>query len=223
MSDSTLRLLRLLHLASPALPVGAFHFSQGLEYAVERRWVHDESTAAEWIAGLAHHVLGQLDLPVLHRLNDAFARGDVDAARRWNAVLLAARETAELRAEDEHMGLALARVLSEHALDFAQLRIERPTYATAFAFACQSCTASSRDTLTTYAWAWLENQVTAAIKLVPLGQSAGQRILHAVGQALPAIVERAHALVDDDIGVGALMHSVASAKHESQYTRLFRS
>lgn len=220
---STLRLLRLLHLASPALPIGAFHFSQGLEYAVERDWVNDEASAAEWIAGLLEQVVGQLDLPVLQRLFDAFERTQIDEVRRWNALLLAARETSELRAEDEHMGAALARVLVEHGLDFARLEIKRPTYATAFAFACRSAGVSSAETLSTYAWTWLENQVLAAIKLVPLGQNAGQRVLHAICQSLPAVVERAHSIADDEIGVGALMHGVASARHESQYTRLFRS
>lgn len=222
-SVATLRLLRLLHLASPALPIGAFHFSQGLEYAVERGWVSDESSASSWIAGLAEHVIGQLDLPVLKRLLDAFVCEDLVAVRRWNAFLLAARETSELRAEDEHMGAALARVMAEHGLDFARRQIVRPTYAAVFAFACRSCEATSRETLSTYAWTWLENQVLAAIKLVPLGQNAGQRLLHDVCGKLPAIVERAHESGDDDIGIGALMHGIASAQHETQYTRLFRS
>jgi len=225
MSDSraTLRLVRLLHLASPALPIGAFHFSQGLEYAVERGWVGDETSASSWIAGLAEHVIGRHDLPVLKRMLEAFESEDIAAAKRWNAFLLAGRETSELRAEDEHMGAALARVTVEHGLDFASHRIERPTYAVVFAFACRSYGATSAEALSTYAWTWLENQVLAAIKLVPLGQNAGQRILHEIANDLPAVVQRAHEYVDDDIGIGALMHGVASAHHETQYTRLFRS
>jgi urease accessory protein len=225
MSDagSTLRLVRLLHLASPALPIGAFHFSQGLEYAIERGWVLDEAAASAWIAGLAQHVIGRHDLPVLKRLLEAFESDDIAAARRWNAFLLAGRETSELRAEDEHMGAALARVVAEHGCDFTRHGIGRPTYAVVFAFACRSYGATSRETLSTYAWTWLENQVLAAIKLMPLGQSAGQRILRKIGEDLPAIVERAHEYADDDIGIGALMHGVASALHETQYTRLFRS
>jgi len=220
---STLRLLRLLHLASPALPIGGFHFSQGLEYAVERGWVRDESSASAWIGGLLDQVVGQLDLPVLARLFDAFERADLQAVRRWNALLLAARETAEVRAEDEHMGTALARVIREHGLDFAGSHVKRPTYATAFAFTCHAAGVSAAETLSTYAWTWLENQVLASIKLVPLGQNAGQRVLHTLCQSLPLVVERAQSIADDAIGVGALMHGVASARHETQYTRLFRS
>jgi urease accessory protein len=216
-------LLRLLHLASPALPIGSFHFSQGLEYAVSREWVHDEASALDWVNGLATNVLGQLDLPILARLHAACQAMDFSSLRSWNAQLVASRETAELRAEDLHMGSALAKVIAEHELDFRAAQIERPTYAAVFAFACHCWQVKRRDVLSTYAWAWAENQVLAALKLVPLGQTSGQRILHRLATDLPAIVERALKLQDEDIGVGALRHSVASALHETQYTRLFRS
>ena len=216
-------LLRLLHLASPALPIGGFHFSQGLEYAVGQAWVRDEASAAEWIEGLAECALGRLDLPVLSRLFDACGARDYAILRRWNDFLVASRETAELRAEDLHMGTALAKVLAEHELDVAELGTDRPAYATVFAYACCHWGAERPHTLTTYAWTWAENQVIAAIKLVPLGQSAGQRILHRLASALPGIVDAASRAADEQIGIGALMHSVASARHETQYTRLFRS
>jgi urease accessory protein UreF len=86
------QLLRLLHLASPALPIGAFHFSQGLEYAVEAGWVRDEASALEWIDGIAHASLATLDLPVLQRLQAAWMSGDHEAVLRWNAFLIACRE-----------------------------------------------------------------------------------------------------------------------------------
>jgi urease accessory protein len=216
-------LLRLLHLASPALPIGGFHFSQGLEYAVERAWVHDEASAADWIEGLAECAIGRLDLPVLARVFDACRAQDDEAVRRWNAFLLASRETAELRAEDVHMGAALTKVIAEHGIHFTRLKIERPVYATVFAFACYEWSAERTDVLTTYVWTWAENQVLAAIKLVPLGQSAGQRILHRLTSVLPGIVSSASALEEEEIGICALMQGVASARHETQYTRLFRS
>lgn len=216
-------LLRLLHLASPALPIGGFHFSQGLEYAVARDWVRDEATAAAWIEGLADNVVGQLDLPILVRLHAANEDGDLAAFRHWNGLLVASRETAELRAEDLHMGSALAKVIAEHALDFAATKIERAAYATVFAFACSAWRVQCADALSAYAWAWAENQVLAAIKLVPLGQTSGQRILHSLAGRLPNTVKHALEMSDQDIGVGALMHSMASALHETQYTRLFRS
>jgi urease accessory protein len=205
------------------LPIGGFHFSQGLEYAVGRDWVKDEASAADWIEGLAQRVIGQLDLPVLLRLHDACMARDFQTRRAWNQLLVAARETAELRAEDLHMGAALAKVILEHELDFAATALERPAYATVFAFACSQWRVARDDASSAYAWAWAENQVLAAVKLVPLGQSSGQRILHRLALRLPEVVQRAASLGDDDIGVGALMPGVASALHETQYTRLFRS
>jgi urease accessory protein len=188
-----------------------------------REWVRDEASASEWIEGLSDAVLCRLDLPILSRLHSGCETNEFDFVRHWNAVLIASRETAELRAEDLHMGASLAKVVAEHDLEFAALRIERPSYATVFAFACTSWNVSRQDTLNAYAWAWAENQVLAAIKLVPLGQMAGQRILHRLAGRLPSLIEQAMGVADQDIGVGAVMHSLASALHETQYTRLFRS
>lgn len=221
-------LMRLLHLASPALPVGAFHFSQGLEYAVETGWVHDEASACDWIGGVAGASLGTLDLPVLHRLHAAWKRGDDSDVLRWNAFLVASRETQELRAEDRHMGAALLRVLAEFGLKTTLFAANAPgqvgvAYATAFSFACVSWRIGAHDAAQTLAWAWLENQVLAAVKLVPLGQSAGQRILHTVSTPLAALCERSGDLPDSDIGISTAASAIASGRHESQYTRLFRS
>lgn len=215
-------LLRLLHLASPALPIGGFHFSQGLEYAVEVQWVHDEDSALSWIRGVAEHALGTLDLPVLARLHAAWTRRDSAAVEHWNAWLIAARETDELRAEDRHLGAALVKVLME--LDVAERMMPAfPGYACAFASACVRWDVNVTNTLQAYGWSWLENQVLGAVKLVPLGQSAGQRILHAMIPRLATMTERAVAMNEDQIGIAAVMQGVASGRHELQYTRLFRS
>jgi urease accessory protein len=224
-----MRLLRLLHLASPALPIGAFHFSQGLEYTVESGWVKDEKSALDWIGGIADASLATLDLAVLHRLHNAWLQGDDAGVLRWNAFLIACRETEELRAEDRHLGAALLRVLVELELTTelfppsaskSQLGV---AHATAFAFACARWCIDSQSSLQTYAWAWVENQVLAAVKLVPLGQNAAQRVLHALSARIPRLVERAHKLTDSDIGISTALSAVASGRHETQYSRLFRS
>jgi urease accessory protein len=227
------QLLRLLHLASPALPIGAFHFSQALEYASEAGWVHDEASAFEWIDGIAHGSLGTLDLPVLRRLQTAWVDGNAADILRWNAFLIASRETAELRAEDRHLGAALLRVLAEfdlvtelfpsHTAHRTDGHCMGVAHATAFAFACARWQIAPLPALQTYAWAWAENQVLAAVKLVPLGQSAGQRMLHALHSRLGVLAARAIAFADSDIGVATLAQALASARHETQYTRLFRS
>lgn len=222
------QLLRLLHLASPALPIGGFHFSQGLEYAVDCGWVKDEASALEWIGGILESSVAGLDLPVLHRLHRAWSSGDQQGVSRWNAFLLASRETAELRAEDRHLGAALLRVLAEfqlHTEAFGARAVVYPgvSHAAAFAFACARWNIEAIAALETYAWAWAENQVLAAVKLVPLGQSAGQRLLHALIPRLGAYSARAVDALDDDIGIATALSAIASGRHETQYTRLFRS
>jgi len=228
-ASATPQLLRLLHLASPALPIGAFHFSQGLEYAVECGWVKDEATALDWIDGLASASLGTLDLPVLGRLHAAWRQDATQDVLRWNAFLIASRETEELRAEDRHLGSALLRVLIELELSteiFPLNAANTPpgvSHATAFAFACARWNVEPEACSMTYAWAWVENQVLAAVKLVPLGQSAAQRMLHALCARIPLLVERALKLADSDIGISAALSAVASGRHETQYSRLFKS
>lgn len=240
------QLLRILHLASPALPIGAFHFSQALEYAVEAAWVRDERSTLEWIGGLAKDALGTLDLPVLARLHAAWTAEDLAAVHRWNAFLIAARETEELRAEDRHTGAALRKILVElGAFDEAGPKRDEPapnetgsgqsptakssawpqgySYASMFALACARWSVPAPEMVKAYAWAWAENQVLAAIKLVPLGQTAGQRMLDRLIPHLTDICNAALCLDDDDLGVCAVMQAMASARHELQYTRLFRS
>jgi urease accessory protein len=222
-------LLRLLHLASPALPIGAFHFSQGLEYAVESGWVTDEASAFEWIGGIAGASLGTLDLPVLLRLQAAWKQDDQACVLRWNSFLIACRETEELRAEDRHLGAAMLRVLAEMELSTglfsanAAKSVVGVSHATAFAFACARWDIEPGPALQTFAWAWIENQVLAAVKLVPLGQSAAQRMLHRLIARIPPLVERARKLTDSDIGISTALSAVASGRHETQYSRLFRS
>jgi urease accessory protein len=224
-----MQLLRLLHLASPALPIGAFHFSQGLEFAVETGWVNDEASAFEWIGGIADASLGSLDLPVLWRLQAAWRQGDDEDVLRWNSFLIACRETEEMRAEDRHLGAAMLRVLAEMELatdlftSNAAKSVIGVSHATAFAFACARWNIEPRAALQTFAWAWIENQVLAAVKLVPLGQSAAQRMLHRLTARIPPLVEQAHKLTDSDIGISTAMNAVASGCHETQYSRLFRS
>jgi len=221
------QLLRLLHLASPALPIGAFHFSQGLEYAVEAGWVPDEASALDWIGGIAQGSIATLDLPILVRLRAAWLCGDAAEVLRWNAFLIACRETEELRLEDRHLGSAMLRVLKELELE-TDLFVRDAgcvgvAHATSFAFACARWNIEVRPMLETYAWSWAENQVLAAVKLVPLGQSAGQRILYALHDRLAAHAARAIDLTDSDIGISTSLSAVASGRHEVQYTRLFRS
>lgn len=223
-TDST-ALLRLMQLVSPALPIGGYNFSQGLEYAIHAGWVRDEATALAWIRGLARSAIGTLDIPVLLRLHAAWSQAGAGDVTRWSQFLIASRETSELRAEDRHLGRSLAKVLGDAGIAEARAWMTRTdaTFATLFTLACTHWRINANDAACGYLWTWAENQSIAAVKAIPLGQSAGQRILHMLISDIPAIIDRAQHVADDEIGSAAPLHLVASASHETQYTRLFRS
>ena len=222
-----LALLRLLQLASPTLPVGGYSYSQGLEAAVESRVVGDAATAHRWIGDLLLHVLPRGELAVLVRLLRALP-SDRASFDRWHAWFRAARETRELRLETEQMGGALVAWLRGLDADAPALRdwpqrVAPITWPGAFALACHADGIAHDDALAAYTFSWLENQALAAIKLVPLGQSAGQRLLRTLAGHIPDAVARASATDDDAISAFAPGLALASARHETQYSRLFRS
>jgi len=218
-------LMRLLQIVSPALPIGAFAYSQGLEQTVAEGWVTGEAEARGWLLGLLESSFATLDLPVLARLMNAWRDGDALAVTRWSRWLLACRPTRELRAEDRQLGAALARVLGslEIAEAGAWTRRADVTHAAMFALAAVRFDVPAGAALAGHAFAWAEAITAAAVRLVPLGQSAGQRILAAAGAAIPAVVARALVLPDEELGAAAPGQAIASATHEGLYSRLFRS
>lgn len=217
--------LALWRLISPMLPVGAYAYSQGLEYAVEAGWVVDEAGAAAWIGGVLGHTQAAVDVPILARLYDAWGHDDGTALVYWGALLRASREAYELVEEDRHLGQALARVLVELGVSRAVPWCEDAgaNYATLFALAAHHWHIALTDTARGYLWAWCENQVGAAMKLVPLGQNAGQRLLSLLMPAIERAAVRGLALDAESIGATATGLGLASACHETQYSRLFRS
>lgn len=220
-----LALLRLMQLVSPALPVGAFAYSQGLETAVSRGWVSNEGETLQWIGGLLRHNVARLDLPVMLRLHAAFRVGDDAALQHWSCFLAACRESRELRAEDQHLGQALARLLTDLGVEPARVwrRAAAASFAASFALAAVTWRIPAHIAASGYAFTWLENQIACAIKLVPLGQTAGQRVLSEIQQAIPNVVAAAQCLDDEEIGFSAPSFAIGSAWHETEYTRLFQS
>ncbi|HET8934628.1 MAG TPA: urease accessory UreF family protein [Polyangiales bacterium] len=218
-------LLSLLRFVSPSLPIGAYAYSRGLEHAVHSGAVHDEASAESWIVGLAVHATARLDAPVLLRLKHAFERDDDVEVARWNALLLASRESAELRLEDTQLGAALARLLVSQGVTRAEAYCRRPDvcYASMFALAAVHAGVPDAAALLGFMWTQAEGQVGAAVRLIPLGQTAGQNLLSKLIAALPACVATASALSDAEIGAFTPGLALASALHETQYTRLFRS
>ena len=221
-------LVRLLQLASPALPVGAFSYSQGLERAVEAGAVKDEASTLRWIGDQLEWNLGRYEAPLLVRLLDAWAHGDGDAALALDAEYLATRETAELRAETLQMGYSMQRLLHELG-DFPPSLLDAvavssaPTFLYMWTCAAAAWQIPARDALTAWLWSWAENQTMAALKAVPLGQAAGQRLLQEIGSRLATVVERALTLAEADYSNFAPGFAIACCNHETQYTRLFRS
>jgi urease accessory protein len=223
-----LALSRLLQLASPMLPVGAYSYSQGLEWAIECGDVRDIATSMAWIGDVLEIYQAGFELPVLQRLYRAWQAGDMAEVQAWDDFYRAGRDTAEAHAESRQMGYSLVRLLQglqsmspERLSLFEQL--PEPAFPTIYAGVAVHWNIGLAEALHAYAWSWLENQASAAMKTVPLGQVAGQKILYALGADLPGLVAQAMALPDDEINNFCPALSIAGCRHETQYTRLFRS
>jgi urease accessory protein len=226
--EPALALLRLLQLASPSLPIGGFSYSQALESVVDQGIVHDAASASAWIGDVLDLVVAEGEAPVAWRLLDSTATGDWRRFEQWNAWFRASRETAELRAETEQMGGSLARLASDlDLLDAPALEAARRcaplSLPASFALAACGFRIAAVPALTAYLWVWLENQAMAAIKSVPLGQLAAQRLLKDLATRIPPALVRARTILDGEITTFAPGLALASARHETQYSRLFRS
>jgi urease accessory protein len=219
-----MRLLRLLQLVSPTLPVGAFAYSQGLEWVVETGAVCNARQTLEWLSGVMHNSQARLDIPVLIRLYRAWQAQDRKVFVFWNRYLLASRSTAELQQEDRHMGRALRRLLQSIIPDrLANVPRGEISYIAMFAVAAGSWQIDIDTACAGFLWAWAENQIAAAVKLIPLGQTQGQTILMQLAGQIPDAVKTGMEMETCDIGAVTPALSMASAKHETQHTRLFRS
>ena len=217
-------LLHLIWLASPALPIGGFSYSEGLEASVDAGLTATEAGVSDWLSDQLALSLGRADLPLLAQAITAWRSNDTARVQELTQWLLASRESAEFRAQTEQMGRSLVEWLRlQHAdVDTAFAGIA-PTYPVAFAFAASRVLASVQEGCLAFAFGWAENMVSAAVKAVPLGQSAGQRILARLASEIPPTVERALHMPDCDRMAFTPMLAILSAQHETQYSRLFRS
>lgn len=228
MTTSGLTLLRLLQLASPALPIGAYHYSQGLESAIEARLIVDPPTLESWLRDQLELNFARFEAPIFLRLYDAWKSQNNARLDAWNEQFLAACETAELRAQTVQMAQSLARLLA--TLDVVDAdaqrwlsRARQLTLPAVYSLAAYAIGIERAEALQAYLWSWLENQVTAALKTFALGQSSAQATLFALAPAVIAAADAAAALGDDELANACPGLALLGAQHETQYSRLFRS
>jgi urease accessory protein len=220
-----LALIRLLQLVSPGLPIGMYSYSQGFESALEEGWVTNAEESGEWISGVLENCLVKVDVPLAARLYAAWQQQDIAAVEQWSTTLLAYRETSELRAEDKQTGQALARLLTDMDEPIAKQwkRKDNTTLSTMYTLAAVKWGIPKQLALSGLLYSWLENQVLCAVKLVPLGQVAGQRLLYQLATKIPDLIAQGLLIDDDEIGGSVFGLAMASSRHEIQYSRLFRS
>lgn len=227
--SADLAFLRLQQLISPTLPIGAFTYSQGMEWAVQCGWISNAETAGEWIESLLLDVLPWFELPLLRRLYVACSEDDEKAFMVFSALAIAGRDTAELRQEELQRARALCMVLRKlpgiadcpHFLNWQPALLQTPI--AGFALSCHYWGVSLDMALRGFVWAWLESMVSVSVKLVPLGQSDGQKMLHHLSECVSSVCEESMQVSEEDIGASSPVMAIASSLHETQYSRLFRS
>jgi urease accessory protein len=226
-ASMTTELLQLIWLASPALPVGGFSYSEALEAAIVHELVHDESSCANWLADQLHLSQARGDMALMAQAIPAWQSLDTARLHDLSAWVHVTRETHEMRLQTEQMGRSLLdwlRIQNKATAQALQLCSElRPTYPIAMSLALSLANAPLESALQAYAFGWAENMTQAALKAVPLGQISGQKILARLAQEIPEAVQQAIALSDQDRQAFCPMLAVMSARHETQYSRLFRS
>jgi urease accessory protein len=222
------QLTNALYLSSPALPIGAYSYSQGLEAAVDANIVHSEIEVGEWILHGLREIVGPGEVATVAWQHRFWTEKKFGEMQRLNAWFLSSRETAELRQETEQMGWSLARIalslnwseeLSRHELS----NLAAIAFPTAFAFAAVANGLSIGVALTAFCFSWAENQVSAALRGVPLGQESGQRLLQQIRPEIPKVVAKAIRIDWDEIVTFAPMLGIFSSRHETQAFRMFRS
>jgi urease accessory protein len=221
-------LLQLMWLASPALPVGGFSYSEALESAVEAGLVTNEAQAGDWLLDQLHLSLARSDGAVVAMAFGAWIEDDRAGIAALNDWVSATRETSELRQQTQQMGRSLVEWLKNRGSGDSRVAAcaalaPAPTWPIAFALAAAQTGATLRDALLSFGFGWAENMVQAALKAVPLGQNAGQRVLARLADAIPAAADQAMRLAANERQAFTPMLAILSAQHETQYSRLFRS
>lgn len=232
MTSPMLARLRLFQITTPSLPVGAFTYSQGMEWAVESGWLANADDTSEWLSAMLNDAFRYLELPIIKRLYEAVINSSPEQFNYWSHYLLTSRETSELRTEERQRAQAFYELLRKLPGWSAKLNGDEMiqyrkgllmSQSAAFTLAATTWHVPLEEQLAGFTWSWLENGVNAAIKLVPLGQNAGQTLLYQLAENIPTVVASALTVEDDELGASSAALAIASSLHETQYCRLFRS
>ena len=225
MNTNDLSLLKLMNLMSPTLPIGGFTYSQGIEKAIESNWITDFESAKKWLESQLLINIKFTDLPILMRLYKSVDSKNYKGVTYWSNFLLACRETKELRDEENNRGRSLAKLIESLEKDQAKewSEILKTNHLLGYAFLSNVWNISIKKLLLGYSWSWLENQVAATVKIIPLGQTDGQKLLNEIIKKIPNVVEEAEIINDNEIGISQPAFVIASCLHETQYTRIYRS
>ena len=224
-----LSLVRLMHLASVSLPVGGYAFSHGMEYAIDAGWIRKADQVEYWVREQLHLGLAGTDIPLLRLSMQACTQEDwpnskcIKELKRLNELTLACRETHELTLTDTAMGEALVRLMNSLQMAQPFSKGEPVSFVSLFALAASLWRIPYRAAANGFLWSWLENQIAAATKLVPLGQTQAQQLLVALQPELETAIEQAERIAEEEIGAGLPALAIASSQHEHMYSRLFRS
>lgn len=230
MTNDLNEITALMQLASPALPIGGYSYSQGLEAAIDSGLIKDSESAQVWIRDVFLGVFARSEAPLWLLSYMAWANQDIADVHDLNDYFLASRETSELRSEAEQMGWSLSQIAQ--SLDWGQeslaelMAIKPLSLITVHSYSCLHLNVQAKNGLAAYAFSWIENQVAACIKAIPLGQVAGQKILTKIRLLVPEMVQDAERRAK--LGLSMIdnfspMLAILSARHETQYSRLFRS
>lgn len=224
-NDNPMANYRLFQLISPALPIGSFTYSQGLEWAVETGWVHDQNSLLKWLTHMGNNTMVTLELPLLRLMYQAVSNMDTNAMAHYSTLLYCNRETRELRLEETNRGQAFLTLLKNLNVPNSDILQAMPhkTQLLPFALAGYYWDIPLSDLQQGHLWAWAETLVTAGIKLLPLGQTAGQHVLMHMTEMFPDMITQSNTIPMDRVGSFTPLASIASSLHETQYSRLFRS
>jgi len=219
--------IRLMQMTSQAFPIGGYSHSYGLEAAVESALVRDEASLQQWVTDVLSYSIGKYEIPLLHQMSDAWLALDSMGLSRLNERFLAARESAEMRSATVQTGFSMRSLLAAlpELPDFLQdtLRgLHEPTLPCVWSGAAAAWAIPASDSAAAYLWSWAENQVLVGMKTVPMGQSAGQRVLLKIGGQIAELAEHESSM-NDALSNFAPGLAIQCARHETQYSRLFRS